>query len=442
MRPFYLFKSKHGIFYVQYSNEMTHARCSAKSTRERSYTAAMKVACDWMRNGIPSRTGNRIVESEMVVDTFLNLLNGGKLDDAGIQTVVKALSEKGYTAPAGLIEPAVAVPAPEPLPPPPPKTPLISFLDTFWNYESSPYIKDKLIHKQRIGKRHCYDSRNRVSYWKAYFTEAKYLEDVTTQDLKAFEQALAARGLSAGSLNHIMIVGKTAFKWAVANKKLAEDPCAGLTRYAKDTKARDILSDDEASALFRVKWLDERARVASLVAMTCGLRMGEVLALRKCDIAENRLMVRHSWSVFDGLKSPKNGKTRVVPLLPAVRRELIKLANSNPFGLDPERFIFYGNLSDRPVVENVILDGFKDALAKIRISEALRKERNIVFHSWRHYYAKVIADRVEQRQAQLALGHMTAAMTTYYADHKTESDLAAIEHAAADAFGSCLSGAV
>jgi len=66
MRPFYLFKSKHGIFYVQFSNEMTHERCSALSTRERSYTAAMKVACKWMRNGIPSKTGNRIVESAMV----------------------------------------------------------------------------------------------------------------------------------------------------------------------------------------------------------------------------------------------------------------------------------------------------------------------------------------------------------------------------------------
>lgn len=103
---------------------------------------------------------------------------------------------------------------------------------------------------------------------------------------------------------------------------------------------------------------------------------------------------------------------------------------------------FYGTLPDRPVVENVLNEGFKEALLLAHISEKERKERNIVFHSWRHYYAKVIADRVEQRQAQLALGHMTAAMTTYDADHKTESDLAAIEHAAADAFGSCLSRAV
>jgi integrase len=142
--------------------------------------------------------------------------------------------------------------------------------------------------------------------------------------------------------------------------------------------------------------------------------------------------------VLDGLKTPKNGKAREVPLLPSVKNALAKLASSNPFGWDPERFIFYGTLPEKPVVENVLVEGFKDALAKAGVSEKQRKDRNIVFHSWRHYYAKVIADRVEQRQAQLALGHMTAAMTTFYADHKTEADLIAIERAVGDAFSGTL----
>ncbi|HKL84853.1 MAG TPA: hypothetical protein VJ861_00795, partial [Treponemataceae bacterium] len=40
---------------------------------------------------------------------------------------------------------------------------------------------------------------------------------------------------------------------------------------------------------FQVTWRDERSRVASLLAMTTGMRMGEVLALRLCDLGENRL---------------------------------------------------------------------------------------------------------------------------------------------------------
>ena len=37
--------------------------------------------------------------------------------------------------------------------------------------------------------------------------------------------------------------------------------------------------------------------------------------------------------------------------------------------------------------------------------------------------------QVNERQTQLALGHMTAAMTKHYIDHKTEEDLAVISKA-------------
>jgi hypothetical protein len=200
MRPFYIYKAKHGVFYVQFSNELTHERCTAISTRERSYTKAMKIACEWMQDGIPSKSGNRTLESKTVVDTFHNLLNGGKLDAIGIDSVIKALAERGYTAPE-VKEPEntstvlALSPAPEAVPASPPKTPLVSFLEDFWNYETSQYVQDKLIHKQRIGKRHCYDSRNRVSYWKDFFCTDKMLEDISTLDLKEFERSLAAKGL-------------------------------------------------------------------------------------------------------------------------------------------------------------------------------------------------------------------------------------------------------
>ncbi len=432
MRPFYLYKSKRGIYYVQFSNEKTHERFTALSTRQRNYTDAMKVACNWLQKGLPTREGRKPVEQVATVQSFMSLLAEGKLGPAELERIAEAFKAQGLAVSAS----AQAKPqSPEIV-----KTHLVSFLENFWTYETSPYVQDKLIHKQKIGKRHCYDSKNRISYWKEFFGDDSYLEDVTTLDLKAFEKSLADKGLSTGTLNHIMIAGKTAFKWAVANKKLAEDPCLGLTRYGKETKERDILTEAEAKKLFEVQWADERARVGSLVAMTCGLRMGEVLALRMCDVAENRLYVRHSWSALDGLKTPKNGKAREVPMLPSVKSALAKLATENPFGWDKERFIFYGTLPEKPVVENVLVEGFKDALARAGVSEAERKERNIVFHSWRHYYAKVIADRVDQRQAQLALGHMTAAMTAYYADHKTEADLAVIERAVGDAFSGALGG--
>ena len=440
MRPFYVYKAKNGFFYVQFSNEQLKKRLSALSTRQRNYNDALRVACSWFKNGIPSREGKRPVETVAAVHTFISLVEGGDLGKTEFDRVLQAFANKGYTV-SGKKQITEKPDIPKKIEQKiikHKKTLLVPFLENFWSYETSPYVQDKLIHKQKIGKRHCYDSKQRVLYWEEYFGREKTLEDLSTSDLKAFERHLADRSLATGTMNHIILVGKTACKWAVANKKITENPCLGLTRYGKEIKPRGILSTDEVQKLFKVKWSDERARVASLVAMTCGLRLGEVLALRVCDIGETRLSVQHSWSTFDGLKSPKNNKVRVVPVIPSVRAALLKLARTNPFGWDPDRFIFYGTLKGIPVVENVLTEGFKAALYTAGISETQRKERNIVFHSWRHYYAKIIADRVEQRQAQLALGHLTAAMTEHYADHKTEMDMLAIEQAVGDAFKDCV----
>jgi hypothetical protein len=32
-----------------------------------------------------------------------------------------------------------------------------AFLSRFWDYDESPYVRDKLAHGQSIGRRHCYD---------------------------------------------------------------------------------------------------------------------------------------------------------------------------------------------------------------------------------------------------------------------------------------------
>ncbi|MDR2186334.1 MAG: hypothetical protein LBO80_11820 [Treponema sp.] len=52
-----------------------------------------------------------------------------------------------------------------------------------------------------------------------------------------------------------------------------------------------------------------------------GLRSGEALALKLEDIEERALNIRHSRSAFDGLKPPKNGESRRVPVLPKVREK-------------------------------------------------------------------------------------------------------------------------
>lgn len=73
-------------------------------------------------------------------------------------------------------------------------------------------------------------------------------------------------------------------------------------------------------------------------------------------------------------------------------------------------------------------------MKKIGISEQVRIERNIVFHSWRHYYATLLTNTVKLEQAQLALGHNSALMTKHYSDHVLQENFNCVKNAINERF--------
>ena len=95
-----------------------------------------------------------------------------------------------------------------------------------------------------------------------------------------------------------------------------------------------------------------------------------------------------------------------------------------------------------------LLEGLKDALvtmtltmeerklsAKVEEARWRWKDRQIVFHSWRHYYAARMADRLESRKVMLATGHANGAVFESYADHATAEVFEEVRAAATEAFG-------
>jgi integrase len=51
------------------------------------------------------------------------------------------------------------------------------------------------------------------------------------------------------------------------------------------------------------------------------MRMGEVRALRVCDIHPDHISVRHSWGKISKRKSTKNQEIRDIPIIPALHFE-------------------------------------------------------------------------------------------------------------------------
>ena len=208
----------------------------------------------------------------------------------------------------------------------------MSFLYHFWDYEQSPYVREKLAYGHSIGRRHCYEQAKRLHHWRDFFGENTDPRDVTRDQLKEFQLYLRDKKLAAKTVNMIVAADTVALGWLAEQGVLGSDPATGLRKFSGRPKQRGILTPEQVQSLVAVDWPDNRARVGNLVAMTTGLRSGEVIALRLDDIGEDRVHVRSSWSFADGLKKPKNGEEREVPFLPAIRDELLQLAKENPHG--------------------------------------------------------------------------------------------------------------
>jgi integrase len=275
-----------------------------------------------------------------------------------------------------------------------------------------------------------------VHYYVTPSFEGWNVGDITRDVLRDFANILADTGLRPNSIQQIMHTITTPLKWAHREGKLAFNPGAGMLKFHGAEKKRGVLTPQEAEKIFSVSWKDRRVYAGNLLAITTGLRAGEVLALRKrdIDITENFLYVRHSWSRIDGLKAPKNGESRKVPLLPDVREKLFELIGENPHRTD-NPFVFYGPFQDKPMAEELLLKGLKKVCSDYGIDAVAR---NIVFHSHRHYYAARMVDRMAPDQVIRLTGHKSMAVFEKYADHIIQENLEAAGEVTAEVFGNIL----
>ncbi|WP_187150891.1 integrase, partial [Treponema endosymbiont of Eucomonympha sp.] len=336
-------------------DQKTGLKLTARSTGEDNRDDALLVVADWLKNGIPKPRMNkgdrRGVHAAFDLQSILSGIRKADIDTAGAMAIVNALKARE------LIDIGTV---------PKSKTAkkLVPELLRFWDYEQSEYIRDRLAHGHSIGKTHAREMTYRVKKnWAAGFAD-KPLMGVTRKELKNFAFALLQSGLSAATVNITMSAGLTAFAYWHREGVVPVNLAEGFERFTSDKDKRGILTGGEAAALFARTWSDKAARAGNLLAATTGLRAGEVLALRKSDIGDTVLNVAHSWSRADGLKSPKNGEARKVPLLPEVREALIDLLKDNPHTDYIDPFLFWGIDADKPRYDSkFLLKGLAGALS-------------------------------------------------------------------------------
>ncbi|QQO08650.1 tyrosine-type recombinase/integrase [Breznakiella homolactica] len=289
----------------------------------------------------------------------------------------------------------------------------------FWDFDTSSYFREMKTMGKEPKRRHSRDMQNIVQrYYKDYFKK-KLLIQIDEMAIQDFLVHLKIdRGLSASTVNLARNACFVALKYAKRRKHIQKFDFDAVLRASGNIKERGILEREEAEKIFTLPWRDPRSRLINLIASQTGMRLGEVRSLRICDIHEDKINVEHSWSKIDGgLKSTKNRERRQVPILPELYNELLAYIKKHHRSSSINCLMFSGEKAETPYDEKQIKKDFYAVLYAAGISEAERKERNIVFHSWRHYCAKNLAQVTNRTIGMAILGHKTSIMFDHYASH-------------------------
>ena len=242
----------------------------------------------------------------------------------------------------------------------------------------------------------------------------KNIDDITSNDIQEYFNTL--KDYSDSTIKKIVEQFKQAFTLALNKGYLVRNPMIDVVK-PKSTKEKRIvraLETEEQQTLtnylMNVPITEEPYKVAYLIDMYLGLRIGEVLALRNTDINLNKNLI----SVNKTLTRDRNDKVimgkatktyagiREVPIPSFIRNEIISQMRLAETNRDKQLFLDTNGNYVRP---NTVNDKLKILLKKLGIE-------NISSHSLRHTYGtRCIEAGMRDVVLQRLMGHTDISVT-------------------------------
>jgi len=201
-REYYLSRHKNGIFYVEYVNPENGKKLSARSTGETDEIKAQVKAELWKASGIPTGRQKKPhpIEQAAGIEAVIKAIRKAELNSDDALRIVSTLKSMGLIDISAVRNTGRGA------------VPFIQFLESFWDFNTSEYIRDRLSHGYRFSRRYAHDCQNRLKAELVPFFGDKKLNCVTTDDLKKLSNQLADRGLSTSTINQILLVCCTPLK--------------------------------------------------------------------------------------------------------------------------------------------------------------------------------------------------------------------------------------
>lgn len=230
------------------------------------------------------------------------------------------------------------------------------------------------------------------------------LSAITPQMIVRYRVFLTKRGCCGATTGNALTAIRSFCKWLVVQGKLADDPTRSVEWPAREDPIVRALSNEELSLLFKVIAEPEepseevlfywrRNRLAIYLMLYAGLRISEVSRLlwRDVYLDDNMFVVQRG----------KGGRRRELPIHPALKEELQKVALRRP------TWPVVGSIEHAPLTPKSMAHIFERWLPKFEVF--------ITAHQLRRTFATQLLRRgTTLRDIQLLLGHRSLKTTAAY----------------------------
>lgn len=297
------------------------------------------------------------------------------------------------------------------------------FMDHFLDYkEQSGTIESSTVHGYR----------GETKLITRYIGNEK-LTSVTIATVNDWMAAMTKDGYAPKTCAKAFRLFKQALKWAVAQDLLTKNPCDFCKPPKRVKTPINALNREDRTRMMRLAVAAQPSPLGMAIelALTTGMRRGEVCALRWSDLGEDgTISVTHALGNGEGGFYEKEPKTqssrRTIPLtrhtyqaLRAMRAE--SLRQMSQFGLSGDPYILGTQEPDSRPYNPTQLGKDFSAFCKMN-------NFHCTFHDLRHTFATMmIAAGTDVRTVASYLGHASVSMTlNIYADVDPDAKKAAV----------------
>ena len=241
-------------------------------------------------------------------------------------------------------------------------------------------------------------------YSKALYLFFQYLvhkedQEISSEDITRFNnEYILKRGLSVAYQNQFI----NALRLYLSLVKLPQLTADDLKRPRREYKLPQVLSKEEIKKILESLRNIKHRSMLSLI-YSCGLRRGELLALKPTDIDSRRGVIN--------IRLAKGKKDRIVPLSPKILEMLREYYKT----YRPKIWLFEGQYPGHCYDERSLQQVFKQALSKAGI------QKPATLHWLRHSYATHLHEAgTDIRVIQELLGHKSSKTTEIYTHVSTQ----------------------